>query len=43
MLAQFGDGLRALRRAPMVVVLIVFCYLDSAVYGAATVIYVPLS
>jgi hypothetical protein len=27
----------------MVVVLIVFCYLDSAVYGAATVIYVPLS
>lgn len=42
-LAQFGDGIRALRRAPMVVVLIVFCYLDSAVYGAATVIYVPLS
>ena len=42
-LAQFADGLRALRRAPMVVVLIVFCYLDSAVYGAATVIYVPLS
>jgi len=40
---QFGDGIRALRRAPMVVVLIVFCYLDSAVYGAATVIYVPLS
>lgn len=42
-LAQFGDGLLALRRAPMVVVLIVFCYLDSAVYGAATVVYVPLS
>lgn len=42
-LAQFADGLRALRRTPMVVVLIVFCYLDSAVYGAATVIYVPLS
>ena len=42
-LAQFADGFRALRRAPMVVVLIVFCYLDSAVYGAATVVYVPLS
>jgi MFS family permease len=27
----------------MVIILIVFCYLDSAVYGAATVIYVPLS
>jgi MFS family permease len=43
MLTQFADGFRALRAAPMVVVLIVFCYLDSAVYGAATVIYVPLS
>jgi MFS family permease len=42
-LTQFADGFRALRRAPMVVVLIVFCYLDSAVYGAATVVYVPLS
>ena len=42
-LAQFGDGFRALRKAPMVVVLIAFCYLDSAVYGASTVIYVPLS
>jgi MFS family permease len=42
-LSQFADGFRALRRAPMVVVLIVFCYLDSAVYGAATVVYVPLS
>jgi CRP-like cAMP-binding protein len=42
-LAQFGGGLRALRAAPMVVVLIVFCYLDSAVYGAGTVVYVPLS
>ena len=42
-LAQFGAGLRALRAAPMVVVLIAFCYLDSAVYGASTVIYVPLS
>lgn len=42
-LTQFAAGVRALRRAPMVVVLIVFCYLDSAVYGAATVIYVPLS
>ena len=42
-LAQFAAGLRALRAAPMVVVLIVFCYLDSAVYGASTVVYVPLS
>lgn len=42
-IAQFGDGLRALRKAPMVVVLIAFCYLDSAVYGASTVVYVPLS
>lgn len=42
-LTQFADGFRALRRAPIVVVLIVFCYLDSAVYGAATVVYVPLS
>src|SRR3954469_14129419 len=32
MLTQFADGFRALRAAPMVVVLIVFCYLDSAVY-----------
>jgi MFS family permease len=42
-IAQFGAGIRALRQSPMVIVLIVFCYLDSAVYGAATVIYVPLS
>jgi MFS family permease len=42
-LSQFGAGIQAIRRAPMVIILIVFCYLDSAVYGAATVIYVPLS
>src|SRR4051794_10218369 len=41
--AQFGAGFGALRSRPLVVVLIVYCYLDSAVYGAATVIYVPLS
>lgn len=42
-LAQLAAGVRALREVPTVLVLVVFCYLDSAVYGAATVIYVPLS
>jgi MFS family permease len=40
---QLAEGVGALRRAPTVLVLIIFCYLDSAVYGAATVVYVPLS
>jgi MFS family permease len=43
LLRQLADGAGALRRQPTVLVLVIFCYLDSAVYGAATVVYVPLS
>ncbi|HTR71017.1 MAG TPA: MFS transporter [Mycobacteriales bacterium] len=43
MLAQWIDGVRALRAAHVAFVLVIFCALDSAVYGAATVIYAPLS
>ena len=42
-LQQFAAGLKELRAQPVAVAVILFCALDSAVYGAATVIYIPLS
>jgi len=42
-LAQFAAGAAALWRERTALVLVVFCCLDSAVYAASTVIYVPLS
>ena len=40
---QFAVGLKALAAQPVALALILFCALDSAVYGASTVLYVPLS
>jgi MFS family permease len=40
---QWVAGLRSLAAQPVAVAVILFCALDSAVYGAATVLYVPLS
>ena len=40
---QLAEGLRALAAQPVAVAVIAFCALDSAVYGASTVLYVPLS
>ena len=40
---QWIAGLRSLAAQPVAVAVILFCALDSAVYGAATVLYVPLS
>jgi MFS family permease len=40
---QWVTGLRSLAAQPVAVAVILFCALDSAVYGAATVLYVPLS
>ncbi len=40
---QFKSGLSALAAQPVAVAVILFCALDSAVYGASTVLYVPLS
>jgi MFS family permease len=42
-LQQWAAGLKALRAQPVAVAVILFCALDSAVYGASTVIYIPLS
>ncbi|MEY2452317.1 MAG: hypothetical protein QOD92_1891 [Acidimicrobiaceae bacterium] len=39
----FLDGLGALRAERIATVLVLFCALDSAVYGASTVLYVPIS
>jgi predicted MFS family arabinose efflux permease len=41
--AQLRNGLQALGREPVALTLVLFCALDSAVYGASTVLYVPLS
>lgn len=41
--AAFADGLRALRSQRTATILVLFCALDSAVYGASTVLYVPIS
>jgi len=40
---QWKAGLSALAAQPVAVAVILFCALDSAVYGASTVLYVPLS
>ena len=40
---QWAAGLRSLAAQPVAIAVILFCALDSAVYGAATVLYVPLS
>ena len=41
--AQLAAGFSALLRERVALVLVIFCCLDSAVYAASTVIYVPLS
>jgi MFS family permease len=43
MVAQWVDGLRSLAAHHTAFMLVLFCALDSAIYGAATVIYAPLS
>jgi len=40
---QWKAGLSALAAQPAAVAVVLFCALDSAVYGASTVLYVPLS
>jgi MFS family permease len=40
---QWLTGVRALAAQPVAVAVVLFCALDSAVYGAASVLYVPLS
>src|SRR5436190_7127307 len=40
---SFLDGLTALRSHRIATVLVLFCALDSAVYGASTVLFVPIS
>ena len=40
---QWVTGLKSLAAQPVAVAVILFCALDSAVYGAASVLYVPLS
>jgi len=42
-LQQWAGGLRALAAQPVALAIILFCALDSAVYGASAVLYVPLS
>lgn len=42
-LRQLAEGLTAVRTRPVAAALILFCALDSAVYGAATVLYSPMS
>ena len=39
----FVNGLSALRAERVATVLVLFCALDSAIYGASTVLYVPIS
>ena len=43
MVKQWVTGLQALRAHRAAFTLVLFCALDSAIYGAATVIYAPLS
>lgn len=40
---QWVTGVKALGARPVAVILVLFAALDSAVYGASTVLYVPLS
>jgi len=42
-LQQFAVGLKALRAQPVALAVILFSALDSAVYGATSVLYAPLS
>jgi MFS family permease len=42
-LQQLATGLKALGAQPVALAVILFCALDSAVYGAASVVYAPLS
>ena len=42
-LQQVATGLKALGAQPVALAVILFCALDSAVYGAASVVYAPLS
>jgi CRP-like cAMP-binding protein/predicted MFS family arabinose efflux permease len=42
-LRQFAGGLKALGAQHVALAIILFCALDSAIYGASTVLYVPLS
>ena len=42
-LRQTADGFGAVRRERVAAILILFCALDSAIYGAATVLYAPVS
>ena len=42
-LQQWVTGISALAAQPVALAIILFCALDSAVYGATTVLYVPLS
>jgi MFS family permease len=41
--AQLAAGVAALRRSPRARTLVAFCALGTAVYGASTVLYVPMS
>ena len=41
--AQWRKGVQTLARHRTAVILVVFCALDSAIYGASTVLFVPLS
>ena len=41
--SQITTGLKALRAEPVALALVLYCAFDSAVYGAATVLYVPIS
>jgi hypothetical protein len=43
MVGQWVDGLRALAGARTALTLVVFCGLDSGVYGASTIVFAPLS
>jgi CRP-like cAMP-binding protein/predicted MFS family arabinose efflux permease len=40
---QLADGFAALRAQRVAVVLVLFCALDSAIFGASTVLYAPIS
>jgi MFS family permease len=42
-LQQLATGLKALGAQPVALVVVLYCALDSAVYGAASVVYAPLS
>jgi MFS family permease len=42
-IAQFVDGVRALRAAPTAAVLLVFAALDTLLCGTFTVVYIPIS